>query len=111
MGNNLAEVGWPKTGSIDIMEFIGRDPSNIYSKLQAPNFNANKTYHLDQGFHSDFHVFGVEWHPALLDFTVDGQVFMTVKASDTHDFWPFDDHEFFILLNLAVGGSWPGYPD
>eukprot|EP00347_Sterkiella_histriomuscorum_P000690 403374877 len=102
---------WPMNGSIDIMEFIGKDPENTYGKLQGPNFNSNATYHLDGGFHSDFHVYGVEWQPEQLDFYVDGNIFHTVHKSEQKDFWPFSDHKFFIILDLAVGGDWPGVPD
>jgi beta-glucanase (GH16 family) len=111
-------VGWPQCGEIDIMEHIGREPFTTYGTLHGPGYagsdGLSASYHLPNGqrFSEDFHVFAVEWSPRLIQFFVDG---ISYKARTPADLppgsnWVFD-YDFYLLLNLAVGGNWPGYPD
>jgi beta-glucanase (GH16 family) len=118
LGNDVGVVGWPACGEIDIMENIGREPSAVHGTLHGPGYSGaegiGSTYTLTGGrrFGDDFHVFAVEWERGALAFFVDGTPYATRTAADLPPGarWAFD-HPFFIILNVAVGGSWPGNPD
>lgn len=115
LGANFDEAGWPQTGEIDIMEFRGQAPELIYGSLHGPGYSAAEaitgTFRLPDGevFTDDFHVFAVEWNPGGMIFSVDGEVYQTVSSAEVSERgdWVFD-HEFFMLLNLAVGGGFVG---
>ena len=112
LGENLGNVGWPACGEIDIMELIGKEPNMVYSSLHAPSYDTTKGYNRPQGYSDDFHTYGVNWQPDHIDFYFDGEMFQSINKSESSGHWPFDDgHKFFIILNLAVGGDWPGNPD
>lgn len=61
LGNSISEVGWPDCGDINIMEFIGKDPENIYGKIHAQGLETSTPYHLAGGFSSDFHTYTAVW--------------------------------------------------
>jgi beta-glucanase (GH16 family) len=113
LGNNIDTAQWPSCGEIDIMENIGKEPSMVHGSLHGTGFDSTATYTLSTGkFADDFHVYAVEWEPGVVRFYVDGNLYDTrtsanVPAGGT---WAFD-HPFFLLLNVAVGGNWPGSPD
>jgi uncharacterized protein (TIGR03437 family) len=115
LGNNITTVSWPACGEIDIMENIGRTPSIAYGSLHGPNgYNATEQYQLPNGqLSDDFHVFAIEWSPQQITFYVDGNLYETDLASDAGSGWVFNvaNNPFFIILNVAVGGDWPGSPD
>jgi beta-glucanase (GH16 family) len=119
LGNNIADVKWPACGEIDIMENVGRDPSNSNGFLHGPGYSGSDhlggQYTLAGGFSSDFHVFAAEWEQNVVRFYVDDNLFDTttsadLAARDPNLVWVFD-HPFFIILNVAVGGGYPGNPD
>ena len=117
LGNNIQSAGWPACGEIDIMEHIGREPSNVYGTIHGPGYSGaagiGAPYTLHAGrFTDDFHVFAVEWEPGRIRWYVDGQLYQTRTPADlpAGSAWVFD-HPFFMLLNVAVGGYWPGDPD
>jgi beta-glucanase (GH16 family) len=118
LGADIGSVGWPNCGEIDIMEAIGREPSRNHGSLHGPGyFHENPLtgiYTLPdrRRFSDDFHVFAIEWEPTVIRFFVDGKQYQTKSASDVPagSRWVFD-HPYFILLNVAVGGNWPGSPD
>lgn len=118
LGNNIVSVGWPTCGEIDVMENIGREPSTVYGSIHAPSSSGTNShsaaYTLPSGQHfsDDFHVFALEWDATQVRFYVDGHLYQTVHKSDVTagGQWVFD-LPFFIILNVAVGGSWPGSPD
>jgi beta-glucanase (GH16 family) len=116
LGANIATSPWPACGEIDIMENIGNEPGINHGSLHAPGFpGAGLTgeYTLPSGSLGDaFHTYAVEWEPSAIRFYVDDQLYETQTSSDTPDggTWEFN-HAFFILLNVAVGGSFPGSPD
>src|SRR5215217_5809355 len=117
LGNNIDQVGWPKSGEIDIMENIGREPSMVHGTIHGPGYSGadgiGAPYALTSGAFSDaFHVFAVEWEPNQIRWYVDGQLYQTRTPADLPpgSAWVFD-HPFFMLLNVAVGGYWPGDPD
>lgn len=105
---------WPAGGEIDIMEYLGHQTSTSYSTIHAapPLTSSGTTYVLPSGnFVDDFHLFRAEWEPNVLRFYVDGVLISTKNpASVAPAPWRFD-RIFHLLLNLAVGGNWPGPPD
>jgi beta-glucanase (GH16 family) len=118
LGTNIASVGWPACGEIDIMENIGREPYTVHGTLHGPGYSGGSgiggTFKLPGGgrFADGFHVFATEWEPDRIRWFVDGQLFFTAnrKSLPAKAKWVFDQ-PMFILLNLAVGGNWPGNPD
>ncbi len=118
LGNNIDTAGWPACGEIDIMENIGKEPSMVHGTLHAPGyppagFTAAYTLPNGQNFGDGFHVFAAEWEPQQIRLYVDGTLYATdtQSGSPAPNAWPFDGQPFFMLLNLAVGGGWPGNPD
>jgi len=117
LGNNIQAAGWPTCGEIDIMENIGREPSLVHGTLHGPGYSGANgiggQYGLTSGVFSDaFHVFAIEWEPNQIRWYVDGNLYQTRTPADLPpgSAWVFD-HPFFMLLNVAVGGYWPGDPD
>ncbi|CDW79307.1 glycoside hydrolase family 16 [Stylonychia lemnae] len=111
LGDNISQVGWPACGEIDILEVIGKQPTVAHGSLHANGFDTTNGYNHAQGFADDYHIYGVEWHSGKLSFYVDGNTYFSVDKSASHGDWPFDRNNFFIILNLAIGGNWPGNPD
>ena len=117
LGNNIDAAGWPACGEIDIMENIGREPNIVHGTLYAPGYppeGYTAAYTLPSGaFSDDFHIFAVEWEPQQIRLYVDGNLYATdtPSGSPVPSNWPFSTQPFFILVNLAVGGNWPGNPD
>ncbi len=115
LGANFDEVGWPQTGEIDIMEFRGQAPELVHGSIHGPGYSAGEaitsTFRLPDGqtFTEGFHVFAVEWDPGRMVWSVDGEVYQTISTAQVRarGDWVFD-HEFFLLLNLAVGGGFVG---
>lgn len=118
LGNNIDKVGWPQSGEIDIMENIGREPSIVHGTIHGPGYSGasgiGAPYSLpnNQAFAADYHVYAVEWSSNEIRWYVDGKLYQTLKPQNlpAGTTWVFD-HSFFLLLNLAVGGGWPGNPD
>jgi beta-glucanase (GH16 family) len=128
LGANLDSVGWPGSGSITVMENVstlvganGLGPTMIRSTLHGPRyFGYNGLWHdykFPNGARVDddgFHTYGVIWSPGLMQFYVDdpANVYCVLSSSDlpAGGEWVFD-HPFFLVMNLAIGGDWPGDPD
>jgi beta-glucanase (GH16 family) len=119
LGNNITSVGWPKCGEIDIMENIGKEPATVHGSLHssstvARTSDATAPFSLPAGQNlaDDFHLYAVEWDPGTVRFYVDSNLYATFTQSQwpAAGAWTFD-HPFFLILNLAVGGDWPGSPD
>jgi beta-glucanase (GH16 family) len=118
LGNDIGSVSWPACGEIDVMENIGREPTLVHGTVHGPGYSGingiGAPYSLPDGapFTEDFHLFAVEWEPQEIRWYVDGVLYHTLTPASlpAGARWAFD-HPFFMLLNLAVGGNWPGSPD
>jgi len=117
LGDNIPTVPWPACGELDIMENIGKKPSTVYGSIHMTG--ANFTGHTDlpdgQKLASEFHVYGMIWSHEWIQFYLDSpaNVYASYTPTDLPKggVWPFDGGKFFIILNFAVGGNWPGNPD
>jgi len=115
LGSNIGSVGWPNCGEIDVMENIGREPSINHGSMHGPGYSGGNSitgsYNNGSALADTYHVFRLDWGPSSAQFSVDGHVYETRTPSDTRgNPWVFN-HPFFMLLNVAVGGGWPGSPD
>ena len=117
LGDDIDRVGWPRCGEIDIMEQIGREPAVVHGTVHGPGYSGAASIGgpdtLAQGsYQGEFHVFAVEWEPGEVRWLVDGRTYRRTTPADLPPggAWAFD-HPFFLLLNVAVGGAWPGDPD
>jgi beta-glucanase (GH16 family) len=114
LGDNISTVSWPACGEIDFMETIGTDIMTNHGSLHMPsNYGPSGTYKLPNGasYADAFHTFAFEWEPGTIRFYVDDMLYETQKTPvPSGDTWEFD-HPFFLLINVAVGGQWPGSPD
>ncbi|MEU3663534.1 lectin [Streptomyces sp. NPDC032940] len=110
-------VNWPDSGEIDIMENVGFEPSTVHGTIHGPGYSgsggigAGYTLPGGQAFADAFHTFAVDWAPDSITWSVDGNVYQTRTPADLGGRqWVFNK-PFFLILNLAVGGYWPGDPD
>ncbi len=118
LGSNITSVGWPQCGEIDIMENIGSEPSVNHGSVHGPGYSGGQAitarYLLPGGgrLSDDFHTFAIDWAPGTIAFGVDGSIYQTVMRANlpAGAQWVFDA-PFFLLLNVAVGGTFPGSPD
>lgn len=110
---------WPYNGEVDIMEVLGKDTTTSYSTLHAPAYNGaggyGGSYKLPDGapLSNDFHTWAAEWDASGIRYFLDNRlVFTADKATveSTRGPWIYD-HDFYMILNLAVGGDWPGPVD
>lgn len=108
--------GWPKSGEIDLMEVVGHEPNKTHGTLHfgpgPGSTQITRSTTLPSGtFNDEFHVFSLEWKQDQIKWLVDGNLFSTVNKADLGaNNYPFNE-EFFLIVNLAVGGNWPGNPD
>ena len=115
LGQDIDEVGWPECGEIDVMENFGVDPAVVHGTVHGPGYSrdAGITAAHDAGasLADDFHVYSVRWEPDRIRWYLDDQPYCTVTPGDLRgNRWVFD-HDFFLLVNVAVGGTLPGPPD
>lgn len=118
LGANITSAGWPACGEIDVVEIINENPKLVHGTLHGPGYSGKDgitgtttlpTGTLDQAYH----VYAIEWSPEKIVWFFDGVAYHTVtpKTLPAGSAWVFDDTRFFLILNLAVGGNWPGHPD
>jgi beta-glucanase (GH16 family) len=117
LGNDISTNSWPACGEIDVAENIGSEPTKVHGVIHGPGYSGSSgpegIYPLPQGerFADDYHLFAIDWDQDSIRWYVDGQPYSTKTPQDIgHNAWVFQ-HPFFILLNVAVGGQWPGKPD
>lgn len=112
LGDNCATVGWPTCGEIDVMENVGKQPNIVYGTVHGPGYFSGTSQLRHGVFSDDFHVFALQWDPSHLRFFVDGVNYATYNraALANQAQWVYN-HPFHIVLNVSVGGVWPGSPD
>jgi beta-glucanase (GH16 family) len=109
LGQNIDDVGWPHCGEIDVMENFGRDPAVVHGTVHGPGYSGatgiTASYRADAALADDFHVYAVHWEPDRIRWYLDDRLYATVTPDDLRgNRWVFD-HEFYLLLNVAVGGT------
>lgn len=115
----LPEKGdWPDAGEIDIMEMIGGNgrESTAYGNVHGPGYSGSNGIQgsgfLPKGdFSEAFHIYEIRWTKGGIEWYIDGMLYHSVKKESVPGAWPFAGKDFYLLLNLAVGGVWPGNPD
>ncbi|HSN66630.1 MAG TPA: family 16 glycosylhydrolase, partial [Fusibacter sp.] len=118
LGQNIGEVGWPTCGEIDILEYIGSKVTEVNGTVHGPiSAGPGINYKIDTGIDMslDFHTYSIEWDEDEVEFYVDDILYHIVNKDEVAvengpDEWVYD-HPHFLILNLAVGGSWPGAPN
>ncbi len=125
LGNNIATLGWPACGELDIMEHIdGSNPPShagatppgydwVQSSVHGKGLDGGTPYHPAGFSAADWHIYGMTWAKGKVEFYIDDPAhpYETFTPESTKGTWPFDQGPQFILLNLAVGGDWPGNVD
>ena len=112
LGANMDKIGWPACGEIDVMEHVGREPRRVYGALHGPGYSGGagiaQTLDLLEDVAADYHVFAVDWEPDSIAWSVEGREYHRVRRDDVEpNPWVFD-RPFFLLLNIAVGGTLGG---
>lgn len=115
LGSNIDEVSWPNCGEIDVMELRGQLPSIINGTIHGPGYSGGNaisgSYALENDrFDTGFHIFAVEWDAQKIDFFVDGFLYKRIGKNQVPGDWVYD-HPFFMILNIAVGGNYVGFPN
>jgi beta-glucanase (GH16 family) len=118
LGDDVGSTGWPGCGEIDVLESRGAQPARVSAAAHGPGFSGGRAliagYQApgDVSLAADFHVYALDWSPDELRFSVDGTTFHEVRATrlPPGGRWVFD-HPFFLLFDLAVGGTFGGPPD
>lgn len=111
LGNSFSTVGWPKCGEIDIMEHINTS-DKIHGTIHW-DANGYATYGGDETLTDvgGFHTYAIEWDASTINWFVDGNQYHSANILNGINSTAEFHEEFFIILNMAVGGNWPGYPD
>jgi beta-glucanase (GH16 family) len=124
LGDDIYSKGWPESGEIDVMETIGSLPKELNGTVHAPQgawsgapdvdgaeWTRGEIYTHATSLSDAYHVYAAEWKPGAIDFSIDGKVYFTIAKAQMPGGgrWTFD-HPNHLLLNLAVGGEWPGAP-
>jgi beta-glucanase (GH16 family) len=112
LGSNFPQVGWPDSGEIDIMEYVGREPDLIMGTMHGPGYagavGLSKWHRQDFNIADDFHTYAVEWDTNQISWYFDGEKYSTYTREDVGSReWVFDQ-PFFIILNFAIGGTLGG---
>jgi beta-glucanase (GH16 family) len=114
LGGNIDQVSWPQCGEIDIMEQKGQQSFVTYGSVHGPGYSGGnaitKPYGLTTGrFDADYYIYAVEWGENYIDFFVNDFLYKRVTPSDVTGQWVYNQ-PFFMILNIAVGGNFVGFP-
>ena len=114
LGANIETVPWPQCGEIDIMEYRGQQPNLINGTVHGPGYSGGaaitKTFGFENDrFDVDYHVFAIEWGVDYIQYFVDDVPYLEINPADLTGEWVYD-HPFFLILNVAVGGNYVGFP-
>jgi beta-glucanase (GH16 family) len=114
LGSNIETEPWPQCGEIDIMEYRGQQPNLIYGSVHGPGYSGGaaitKGYGLENDrFDVDYHLFAIEWGVDYIQYFVDDVLYQEINPADVTGEWVYD-HAFFLILNVAVGGNFVGFP-
>jgi len=115
LGSDCETNIWPQCGEIDIMEYLGDNPNTVFGSVHGPGYSAGeaitKDYTLENDrFDTGFHVFGIEWTKDYINYYVDDVLYQQITPEDVPGEWVFNN-PFYIILNVAVGGNFPGAPN
>ena len=118
LGTNITSAGWPTCGEIDIMENIGREPTLVHGTVHGPGYSGGNgiggPFSLpgSTNYADDFHIYAVEWTTNQIKWFVDGFQYFSVNPASlpAATTWVYKQPQF-LILNVAVGGAWPGNPD
>jgi beta-glucanase (GH16 family) len=114
LGANIDEVKWPQCGEIDILEIKGNQPNVVYGSVHGPGYSGGnaktKSYQSpDSRFDNDFHIFAIEWGNDYIDYFIDNFLYQRITPGDLNGEWVFNQ-PFYMILNVAVGGNFVGFP-
>lgn len=114
LGDDIETVNWPLAGEIDVMELRGQQPNKIAGSVHGPGYSAGSAVTMDfdlgnQRFDTDYYIFAIEWGEDYIDYFVDDILYQRITPADVAGDWVFDK-PFFLLLNVAVGGNYVGFP-
>lgn len=111
LGSNISEVGWPKSGEIDILEYVGREPHMVFTTLHTQDshgnsINTQKTKFPD--IEKGFHRYALDWSINKMEFFIDDILVYTFNPiSKDENTWPFNQ-PFYFIINMAIGGDFGG---
>lgn len=114
LGSNFWNTGWPSCGEIDIMEIVGHQPNKLHGTIHWSNggqyaSTGGQTTLATGDFSDQFHVFSIEWTDSSITWYLDDEPFHTVNTT-AEEMSEFREN-FFFIMNVAVGGNWPGSPN
>jgi beta-glucanase (GH16 family) len=119
LGANIGTIGWPACGEIDIMEYLGHDTARTYGTIHGTGYSGASSIGSSTALPSmaslasSYHIYAVEWSPNEIKWSLDGVVYFTATPASLPPgaTWAFNNNPHFLIMNLAVGGQWPGNPD
>ncbi len=114
LGANIDSVPWPQCGEIDIMEQRGQESHINHGSVHGPGYSGGnsktKSYALTNGrFDNQFHLYAVEWGEGYIDYFVDNFLYQRITPADLTGEWVFNQ-PFFLIMNIAIGGNFVGFP-
>ncbi|MGO4911659.1 glycoside hydrolase family 16 protein [Leeuwenhoekiella sp. W20_SRS_FM14] len=111
LGSNIDQAGWPSSGEIDILEYVGKEQDMVYTTLHVPAGHGDSAFSKKtkiENIEEGYHTYAAEWSPQQIEFFVDDKsVFIYNPEDKTKEVWPFDQ-PFYFIINLAIGGNFGG---